>query len=174
MTALNEKWQSVIGKERPCKILQRQMVEIRATAKAKVSFHSWHKVHKISLLWLLWRGLCIVASSTAELNAYKIACMLIMLNSTKIPESLPKGGEIHQESETWDSITVFPDQMGPSALKPLFPLNDGTGLIELTRCVMFDITDWYASWFVTKLCEKGPGKVPLCGKEYKEIESKCE
>lgn len=49
MTALNKKGPSVKGKKCPCKILQRQMVEIRATAKANVSFPSWHKEHKVFL-----------------------------------------------------------------------------------------------------------------------------
>lgn len=49
MTELKKKEQSVKGEECPCKIPQRQMVEIRATATAKASLHSWYKGRTVSL-----------------------------------------------------------------------------------------------------------------------------
>lgn len=79
-----------------------------------------------------------------------------MMNSTKqISKSLPKGKKIHQESQSWNSITVLPDQMGLSVLKALSLFIDGMlGLIELSRCAVCDVIDCDANWFSVSYVER--------------------
>lgn len=58
--------------------------------------------------------------------------------------------------------------MNPCVLKSLFPINDGIGLIELTRCVMFDIIDCEASWFSITYGERDMVKSPYVARNIRK------